>query len=52
VIEGAELPGVPGWFLGVQWHPEDTWRTDARQLAVFQALIAASGRSTSSLVEV
>jgi putative glutamine amidotransferase len=52
VIEGAELPGVPGWFLGVQWHPEDTWRTDARQLAVFQAFVAASGRSTSSPVEV
>lgn len=42
VVEGADLPGVPGWFLGVQWHPEDTWRTDPRQLAVFEALVAAT----------
>ncbi len=42
VIEGADLPSASGWFLGVQWHPEDTWRTDAQQLAVFEALVAAT----------
>lgn len=42
VTEGAELPSVPGWFLGVQWHPEDTWRTEPQQLAVFEALVAAT----------
>lgn len=42
VVEGAELPDVPGWFLGVQWHPEDTWRTDPAQLALFEALVAAT----------
>jgi putative glutamine amidotransferase len=47
VIEGAALPSAPGWFLGVQWHPEDTWRTNPKQLAVFEALVAASGRLTS-----
>jgi putative glutamine amidotransferase len=45
VSEGADLPSVPGWFLGVQWHPEDTWRTDPRQLAVFEALVAATALS-------
>ena len=31
-----------GWAFGVQWHPEDTAREDPRQLAVFEALVAAS----------
>jgi putative glutamine amidotransferase len=42
VVEGADLPSAPGWFLGVQWHPEDTWRTDPKQLAIFEALVAAT----------
>lgn len=42
VVEGVEIPGAPGWFLGVQWHPEDTWATDVQQLAVFRALVEAS----------
>ncbi len=31
-----------GFYVGVQWHPEDTWRTDAKQLALFEALVAAA----------
>jgi putative glutamine amidotransferase len=42
VIEGVELPSAPGWFLGVQWHPEDNWRTVASQRAVFEALVSAT----------
>lgn len=42
VIEGLELPESPGWFLGVQWHPEDTWRTEPAQLALFRALVDAA----------
>lgn len=42
VVEGVEMPGAPGWFLGVQWHPEDTWASDPRQLAVFSALVEAA----------
>lgn len=42
VIEGVEIPSAPGWFLGVQWHPEDTWATEPQQLAVFEALVAAA----------
>lgn len=44
VMEAVELSGAQGWFLGVQWHPEDTWAEDAQQLALFQALVEASRR--------
>lgn len=42
VIEAVEMPSAPGFYVGVQWHPEDTWRTDAKQLALFEALVAAA----------
>ena len=42
VVEGVEIPDAPGWFLGVQWHPEDTWATDRQQHALFQALVTAA----------
>ncbi|WP_370287726.1 gamma-glutamyl-gamma-aminobutyrate hydrolase family protein [Nocardioides sp.] len=42
VVEAVDLPGHPGWFLGVQWHPEDTWDTDPAQLALFRALVDAA----------
>lgn len=48
VVEGVELPTAAGWFLGVQWHPEDSWRTERRQLAVFEALVAASSATVAS----
>ena len=35
------LPDAAGWFLGVQWHPEDTVATDEVQLALFRALVEA-----------
>jgi putative glutamine amidotransferase len=42
-IEAVERVEGGGWFLGVQWHPEDTVQQDPLQLAVFQALIGAVG---------
>lgn len=42
VIEGVEIAGLPGWFLGVQWHPEDTWASDPAQLSVAGALVQAA----------
>jgi putative glutamine amidotransferase len=42
VVEGVEIPGGAGWFLGVQWHPEDTWSTDPAQLSVFRGLVEAA----------
>jgi putative glutamine amidotransferase len=44
VVEAVEIPSGAGWFLGVQWHPEDTWSTDPQQLAVFEAHLAACRR--------
>ena len=41
VVEAVSLPAARAWTVGLQWHPEDIWREDARQLAPFRALIAA-----------
>lgn len=41
-VEGAVLTDAPGWFLAVQWHPEDTVTTDPAQLALFRALVDAA----------
>jgi putative glutamine amidotransferase len=42
--EAIELEGHEGWFLGVQWHPEDSAAADPDQLAVFRALVDAARR--------
>jgi putative glutamine amidotransferase len=42
VVEGVEIPSAAGWFLGVQWHPEDTWANDPQQLRIFAALVEAA----------
>lgn len=41
-VEAMELPGAAGWFLGVQWHPEDTAADDPAQQRIFDALVRAS----------
>ncbi|MFE7835573.1 gamma-glutamyl-gamma-aminobutyrate hydrolase family protein [Streptomyces sp. NPDC057474] len=47
-VEGLELPGAPGWFTAVQWHPEDTAEEDPAQQALFAALVQAAGDSRQS----
>ncbi|WP_326574215.1 gamma-glutamyl-gamma-aminobutyrate hydrolase family protein [Streptomyces sp. NBC_00487] len=42
-VEGLELPGSPGWFTAVQWHPEDTAHEDPAQQGLFDALVRAAG---------
>jgi putative glutamine amidotransferase len=42
-IEAVTLDGHDGWYLGVQWHPEDTADTDPRQAALFRAFVEAAG---------
>ncbi len=44
VVEAVEIPDAAGWFLGVQWHPEDTWPRDPQQLGLFGALVEAGRR--------
>jgi len=41
-VEGIERPDSPGWFLGVQWHPEDTFTADPKQASVFGSFVAAT----------
>jgi putative glutamine amidotransferase len=41
-VEAIELTDGPGWFLGLQWHPEDTAETDPLQHALLTALVAAA----------
>lgn len=41
VIEAVTLDDHPGWYLGVQWHPEDTAATDPVQAAVFRRFVRA-----------
>ena len=40
-VEAMERPGGAGWFLGVQWHPEDTAADDPDQQRLFDAFVAA-----------
>ncbi|MFF3611400.1 gamma-glutamyl-gamma-aminobutyrate hydrolase family protein [Streptomyces sp. NPDC002580] len=41
-VEGLELLGSPGWFTGVQWHPEDTAHEDPQQHSLFEAFVRAA----------
>jgi putative glutamine amidotransferase len=45
VVEAVELTEPRGWFLGLQWHPEDTAADDPAQQALFDAFVAAARRS-------
>ena len=41
-VEAVERENSAGWFLGVQWHPEDTVTDDPAQLDIIRAFVAAS----------
>ncbi|MGJ9422022.1 gamma-glutamyl-gamma-aminobutyrate hydrolase family protein [Aeromicrobium sp. CF3.5] len=45
--EAVELSQSPGWFLGLQWHPEDTAATDGAQAALFAAHVVAAAQFRS-----
>ena len=46
--EAVELLTSSGWFLGLQWHPEDTAATDPAQAAIFTAHVEASRRDRTA----
>jgi putative glutamine amidotransferase len=48
VIEAVTLEGHEGWYLGVQWHPEDSAATDPVQAAIFEHLTDAASKRTAS----
>ena len=41
-IEAVTLDGHDGWYLGLQWHPEDTADTDPQQAGIFRAFVDAA----------
>ena len=41
-VEAMVKTDAPGWFLAVQWHPEDTFSADPDQVAVVAALVDAA----------
>jgi putative glutamine amidotransferase len=46
-IEAVDHTQAKGWFLGVQWHPEDTATADSAQHALFAAFVAAARASAA-----
>jgi putative glutamine amidotransferase len=36
-VEAVRVEGAPGFALGVQWHPEYDWQTDALSRRLFEA---------------
>ena len=42
VVESVEIPEHQGWYLGVQWHPEDSYDRDPVQWGLFKALVDAA----------
>lgn len=36
-IEAVRMADAPGFVMGVQWHPEYDWETDARSRTIFEA---------------
>jgi putative glutamine amidotransferase len=42
VVEAVELADHDGWYVGVQWHPEDTTAEDPAQAALFSAFVTAA----------
>ena len=41
-IEAVTLDQHAGWYLGVQWHPEDTASADPTQAGLFENLVQAA----------
>jgi putative glutamine amidotransferase len=48
VIEAVTLQDHEGWYLGVQWHPEDSAATDPVQAAVFEHFTDAAAKRAAN----
>lgn len=44
VIEAVESTSSDQWMLGVQWHPERTWKQDAFSRVIFEEFVAEARR--------
>ena len=49
-VEAVVEADPAGWFVGVQWHPEDTAETDPAQQALFGAFVDAARQSAGARV--
>ncbi len=49
-VEAVTLDGHDGWYLGVQWHPEDTAADDAAQAGIFETLVREAALRAGSTV--
>ncbi len=47
IIEAIEAPDLP-FAIGVQWHPENMFRTEARMRRLFEAFVSAADRRARS----
>lgn len=47
-IEAADMPSAKGWFIGLQWHPEDTAAEDGDQAALFGKFVTAAAAFASA----
>jgi putative glutamine amidotransferase len=47
VVEAVEWPAAPGFFVGVQWHPERSTEISAVSRALFATLVAEAGALAS-----
>jgi putative glutamine amidotransferase len=47
VVEAVEFPGKR-FVVGVQWHPEGTWRDDLYSQALFQTFVSTARRARLS----
>lgn len=45
--EAVDRPGSPGWFLGVQWHPEDSGVEDAASVGLVRTLVSTAGMANA-----
>lgn len=45
-VEAVRAPELPGWVLGVQWHPEDTVTEDVYQRRLLETFIGACRSAT------
>jgi putative glutamine amidotransferase len=52
VVEAVELAGAAGWFLGVQWHPEDGAARLPAQQALFDGLVDAARQVSAGIPRV
>jgi putative glutamine amidotransferase len=47
-VEAADLPNASGWFIGLQWHPEDTASSDNAQSALFVEFVQQATKFASA----